>query len=246
MADDFRKVSTDQLGDWHGRIVPVGISPTIQQAMIEMQRIAAAKRITEDKPEVPSQTAATAYIRNERRARWYGGSLKANIGIIMTGYQGTDEAVIAKEKRLFESRQLYAGARYEVQPRKLVDHSAGLATRWRRNREYGPLKGPCVYVVEGLPSVFKIGRTDDMAGRLSALRVGSPVPLKLVACIPLPGHPWTAEEMEALLHWHFGDFRLHGEWFHLDEQLMIELLSSAGKWVVRYYTPEFLSSETPT
>lgn len=63
-----------------------------------------------------------------------------------------------------------------------------------------------VYFVRG-GNLVKIGVAEKPIDRLAALQVGSPVPLILVG--ELPGD----ERYERLLHSHFGEYAVHGEWF---------------------------------
>jgi excisionase family DNA binding protein len=71
-----------------------------------------------------------------------------------------------------------------------------------------PYIGHVVYFIEA-PSagLIKIGTTLFVAGRLKALRTGSPIPLRFLGCIE-----GDASE-EQKLHARFAEYREHGEWF---------------------------------
>jgi len=71
-----------------------------------------------------------------------------------------------------------------------------------------PYIGYVVYFIEA-PSacLIKIGTTLNVAGRLKALRGGSPVPLRFLGCIE------GDSSQEQKLHARFADYRKHGEWF---------------------------------
>lgn len=66
------------------------------------------------------------------------------------------------------------------------------------------------------PGPIKIGFTWSNDGaRLLGLQGGSPVPLELVASIPD-----GSRTQEGLLHCRFADFRLYGEWFNPNPDLL--------------------------
>lgn len=67
---------------------------------------------------------------------------------------------------------------------------------------------PCVYII-GSPgsSVVKLGTTTQLAKRLRALQLSSPVPLEVLWSTP------GDRASEAALHEHFAHLREHGEWF---------------------------------
>lgn len=83
--------------------------------------------------------------------------------------------------------------------------SAGELKRFRKTLPYkGP--GTKVYVMRAGPFV-KIGFTTDVNARMSALQIGSPHPLEIVAV--RPGNM----ETERRLHKRFRSLRSRGEWF---------------------------------
>jgi Meiotically up-regulated gene 113 len=86
------------------------------------------------------------------------------------------------------------------------------------------ISGTCVYFLQaqhGGP--VKIGFTQDLVCRMQTLGTGSPSPLRVLA-VAAEGTP----DMEADLHAAFAAARLHGEWFHLTEDLVdyIAMLST--------------------
>lgn len=68
--------------------------------------------------------------------------------------------------------------------------------------------GACVYFVEGA-GLVKIGVTGSIEDRMRAMVPNSPVPLALVKTT------WGDRETERILHEHFAEFRVRGEWFDL-------------------------------
>lgn len=75
--------------------------------------------------------------------------------------------------------------------------------RWKRG----------VYLVEGA-GLLKIGFARDVADRLAALQLGSPVPLRVVAYVP-----GEARKLERWLHLRYKHCRMHGEWFEPGPEL---------------------------
>jgi len=60
----------------------------------------------------------------------------------------------------------------------------------------------------------KIGITSKLSSRLASIQTGSPKKLEIISAIPIPTRD-IVQAIEKMLHWHFEDFRLHGEWFNL-------------------------------
>ena len=67
-------------------------------------------------------------------------------------------------------------------------------------------KKPVVYFIAG-GGLVKIGRSNNVRSRYSAIRSSSPVPVQLVALFP------ANPVIEAFLHTRFGKLHHHGEWF---------------------------------
>jgi hypothetical protein len=59
----------------------------------------------------------------------------------------------------------------------------------------------------------KIGHSVDPHGRLPEVQLGCPLPLKVEAWV-LGGR-----EEEMAMHWRFSEHRIHGEWFHLCDEI---------------------------
>lgn len=60
----------------------------------------------------------------------------------------------------------------------------------------------------------KFGRAVDPHGRLADLQCASPIPLQLMAAVPVHGHA------EMLAHRKFDHARAHGEWFRLEHDIV--------------------------
>ena len=80
-----------------------------------------------------------------------------------------------------------------------------------------PLSGTWVYFV-GCAGFVKIGVTNNVPGRLSALRTASPFPVGLLGLVE-----GTAKD-EADLHGYFKAKRVRGEWFALNEDDVLGIL----------------------
>lgn len=70
-----------------------------------------------------------------------------------------------------------------------------------------------VYFIQS-GELVKIGTSRDPRKRFQTLRLGSPAPLRLLACIP-GGRP-----EERALHNRFARCRRHGEWFDATAELL--------------------------
>jgi hypothetical protein len=80
------------------------------------------------------------------------------------------------------------------------------------------------FVRAGDQGPVKIGHVEDpatMEHRLSALQTGNPVELYIAA--EMPGDP----DEERMLHRHFAEGRMRGEWFRADTPGLRELISDA-------------------
>ena len=72
-----------------------------------------------------------------------------------------------------------------------------------------------VYFIESYSGEIKIGRAVDPSVRLLDLQTGSPVGLRLIGSTPE-----TKDMNERSLHRRFASFRLHGEWFRREPDLL--------------------------
>jgi len=66
---------------------------------------------------------------------------------------------------------------------------------------------------------IKIGRAKDLNKRIKALQTASPVPLKLLKSVQLSSEK-ESHELEQSLHKRFSDFRMQGEWFRSEAELL--------------------------
>ena len=81
----------------------------------------------------------------------------------------------------------------------------GMAARQKK----GLVAGSVYLVSAPQQGLVKIGQALNVGARLSSLKTGSPVPLELLATIPIRP-PYT---LEMDLHARFSHLRHHGEWF---------------------------------
>jgi len=76
-----------------------------------------------------------------------------------------------------------------------------------------------VYVIEAVGlDRYKIGYTNDIKTRMSALQTGCPVPIDVVCVLP------CGADTEKWLHRRFEDYRVQGEWFDLPDSAIQYLL----------------------
>lgn len=84
-----------------------------------------------------------------------------------------------------------------------------------------------VYVVQGIDGgPIKIGRTRDVASRVSSLQTACPFELRVLHFIE---HE-NAAFLESALHQRFAAARLHGEWFDPEEPAVAEWLADFSSW----------------
>lgn len=229
-------------------IRPNGINGRLQQAMIEMEKIKAARKIVAEQEaydsvsevDQPKQTSATSYAENSFYFPWCEDHpLNEKITEILLGASSVGY-LTAKAKRLAEARRKYAGKHNEVTEARHRDFLHDLAMSWQRKASMGKMsKGDCVYIVQGLPGVFKIGKAKDLASRVSALQVGSPVPLTLIGCIVTGNQKYVVEKLEGMLHQHYQSKRVHGEWFRLNKGEIGDLFHSSDRYLVFFNEPSF-------
>ena len=100
-----------------------------------------------------------------------------------------------------------------------------VVTIWDGTRAWTVPHGPVVYFIgtdTHISRLVKIGRTLDLQKRIDGLRNGSPVPLRLLACVRNYGGT------EESLHSTFADVRAHGEWFDLGDDPMGTIQARVG------------------
>jgi len=90
-------------------------------------------------------------------------------------------------------------------------------------RNYPELYSPCVYIVSS-QGLYKIGRTSQLAKRMSSLSRSVGVPVNLVHVV----YDGVNGEVECALHSMFSNKRVMGEWFDLsrDDIEKIKSMSS--------------------
>jgi hypothetical protein len=74
-----------------------------------------------------------------------------------------------------------------------------------------------VYFIQAETGQIKIGVAEHVERRLNALRMCSPVPLKVLATTP------GAQQEEFAYHRQFAAHRLHGEWFSPAPEILAEI-----------------------
>lgn len=71
------------------------------------------------------------------------------------------------------------------------------------------------YIIQAGPSgPVKIGKADDVEGRIAALQVGHPEELRLIRLVD------TDFDAEPSFHDRFAHLRIRGEWFRFDAEMM--------------------------
>jgi hypothetical protein len=83
------------------------------------------------------------------------------------------------------------------------------------------IAGAGVYVIraESPAGRIKIGVTTNIHARLAALQTASPVKLEVIAW-----KPGARRVFEQALHGEFADHRIHGEWFQVDDVVLLNLM----------------------
>lgn len=77
-----------------------------------------------------------------------------------------------------------------------------------------------IYVIEDYPH-FKIGYATNVTARLKTIQNANPRKLTKVIYVKVP----NAEQLEAELHEKYKDYRVRGEWFELNNDLVAELVA---------------------
>lgn len=90
-----------------------------------------------------------------------------------------------------------------------IDAATGCITREMRLPEVN------TYVLRGAGTdLVKIGKSQNVSGRLRSLQSGSPAQLEVIRAIPF--------DCERRMHVRFAHLRKHGEWFQFDIDMLAE------------------------
>jgi hypothetical protein len=113
------------------------------------------------------------------------------------------------------------------QPGKVDKYELTQPEQWITLEEASLLPEPgrpgWVYLVEAVEARrYKIGRTNDVEKRVADLSKQSCFPLKVVGTSFVP----NPVEFEYHLHKRYCEKQLHGEWFNLDPQDVLEILNT--------------------
>ena len=83
------------------------------------------------------------------------------------------------------------------------------------------VRGYAYVIYDGGTGLYKIGASADPEKRLSQLKTATPTSLTLEHAIPTD----DMYELEEIIHVHFEDKRVTGEWFKLDQDDLYELIN---------------------
>lgn len=153
-------------------------------------------------------------------------------------WNATDEywETVIEESNQWRARSLARKQFDELYPRAsqvLVQSErvdAGRNIKLKRERPTKSAAG-YIYLIEGQPNHYKIGKTVNPKERIGTLGVQLPYPIQVIHLIPVDN--MTAAEQ--YLHSQFGDKRIRGEWFELDAQevAFIKSISRLGSDVLQ-------------
>lgn len=75
--------------------------------------------------------------------------------------------------------------------------------------------------INGFGPMKKIGKTKDIVGRMKKLTIG---PVKTVAVATYIGESELIDKFEKDLHDTFKDYRVEGEWFRDDDNIIVDFI----------------------
>lgn len=75
--------------------------------------------------------------------------------------------------------------------------------------------------INGMGPIKKIGKTKDIVGRMKKLTIG---PVKTVTVATYIGESGLIDRFEKDLHDTFNNYRVEGEWFKDDENLIVDFV----------------------
>lgn len=135
-------------------------------------------------------------------------------------------------------------------PAMMLKHHAGLtdseckefdmATDYYDTTEE-KFKSDWLYFIRSEDGLTKIGRSANVANRLTRLRTGNPKELNLIGAIEDAG--W----MEKLWHHAFQMQRVRGEWFEADSGMDLAIVEAldGNEWIATLTAPDELASHHP-
>lgn len=96
-----------------------------------------------------------------------------------------------------------------------------------------------VYIIQASSGHIKIGKANNVQGRLATLRTASPFPLKIISTL----HCEDPLAIESMLHKRFASKRTHGEWFFVNPK-ELECLSNIQAYMEAEDEPEDFEAAT--
>ncbi len=89
------------------------------------------------------------------------------------------------------------------------------------------------FIQDSRTFAIKIGFTeqDEPDDRIAALQTGNPSELKVLCTIDMVGRDY-----EAILHEQFAPYRIAGEWFHPDPEIIRLMIQSRNDIIMTYKT----------
>lgn len=85
----------------------------------------------------------------------------------------------------------------------------------------------CVYILE-CKGLFKIGKTDNLSGRVKALEIGNPFPVQVAHVIYTDDY----HKVEKALHQIFDTSHERGEWFNLSARELAAVKSMSVEQIL--------------
>lgn len=158
--------------------------------------------------------------RNEWALSLHPGNVRGTIGIPSSQSEVGHALKKIRDERLyraeFDNFYVYCARRWGMMPDRvdwLIENAdKPQAPAFAPSPKKPDSKQSRVYFMQA-GELVKIGTTTDLPKRISALRLASPVELKVIATIP------GNAKKEAELHKRFAAYRKHGEWFVFSDEI---------------------------
>ena len=83
-----------------------------------------------------------------------------------------------------------------------------------------------LYVIGREEGPVKVGITNSLTGRISAIQTGCPFRIKLLHAQPMRNRDHALLH-ERWFHASYEEKRLHGEWFDLEYELAVEMIETS-------------------